>query len=96
MSSGASACFNCGERDHKSSQCPILYSPLTPGFYTGGGGGGSHSHDDESSKTKINFGFFDISNKLQRIHNFFHCSTEHGRATVTQPNTSVHETPKSV
>jgi hypothetical protein len=63
MLPGASACSVCGERDHTSSRCPCLHSPLTPGFYTGGGGGGGHSHDDddESSKTKINFGFFDMS-----------------------------------
>jgi hypothetical protein len=49
MLPNASACCVCGERDHTSSKCPTLHSPLTPGFYTGGGGGGGHSHDDDES-----------------------------------------------
>ena len=53
MLPGASACSVCNERDHKSSKCPSLHSPLTPGFYTGGGGGGGHSHDDEDEHDKI-------------------------------------------
>lgn len=51
MLPGASACCVCGEREHKSSQCPTLHSPLTPGFYTGGGGGGGHSHDDDDDES---------------------------------------------
>ncbi len=50
MLPGASACSICSERDHKSSHCPSLSSPLTPGFYTGGGGGGGHSHDDDDEE----------------------------------------------
>ncbi len=51
MLPGASACSVCNERDHKSSKCPSLHSPLTPGFYTGGGGGGGHSHDDDDDES---------------------------------------------
>jgi hypothetical protein len=96
MLPGASACCVCGEREHKSSHCPTLYSPLTPGFYTGGGGGG-HSHDDESS-----FGFFDMSidenefsksNKLQRVPYFVHRRAKNRRATIAQPHTSIHRIP---
>ncbi len=108
MLPGASMCGVCGERDHKSSHCPCLHSPLTPGFYSGGGGGGSHSHDeDESSKTKIIFGFFDMSIGLvprpideneslqihQRFFNFVHRRTKHCRKSVAQTNTSIHEVP---
>lgn len=86
MLPGASACYVCGERDHKSSKCPCLHSPLTPGFYSGGGGH-SHDDDDESLKTKI------ILNKSQRFHNFIYSSTKNSRAAITQPNTSVHMAP---
>ncbi len=84
MIPGASACYVCGERDHKSSSCPCLHSPLTPGFYSGGGGGGGHSHDDEDESLK---------NKGQRIHNFIHRGTKDCRAAITQPNTSVYMAP---
>lgn len=50
MLPGAAACTICNEHDHKSSHCPSLHSPLTPGFYTGSGGGGGHSHDDDDDE----------------------------------------------
>jgi hypothetical protein len=58
MLPGASACCLCGERNHTSSKCPTLHSPLTPGFYTGGGGGGGHSHDDEDETIKKSLSLF--------------------------------------
>ncbi len=52
MIPGACACGVCGDREHSSRDCPTLYSPLTPGFYSGGGGGGGHSHDDEDESAE--------------------------------------------
>jgi hypothetical protein len=61
-------CGVCGEREHTSSKCPSLSSPLTPGFYTGGGGGGGHSHDDDDEKIYFRiFSFFTMYNKHDSI-----------------------------
>ena len=80
MLPGASACGVCGERDHKSSHCPCLHSPLTPGFYSGGGGGGGHSHDEDDESLQIH----------QRLFNSVNRRTKHCRKSVTQPNARIH------
>ncbi len=36
--SNPAACSVCGEREHKSRQCPELYKDLQPGFYKPAGG----------------------------------------------------------
>lgn len=47
MIPNASKCSMCQSQEHTCRDCPSLYSPLTPGFYSGGGGGGGHSHNED-------------------------------------------------
>ena len=47
MIPNASKCAVCQSQEHNCRDCPSLYSPLTPGFYSGGGGGGGHNHEEE-------------------------------------------------
>ena len=59
MIPNASKCAVCQSQEHNCRDCPSLYSPLTPGFYSGGGGGGGHSHEeDDTMKNMFSFSSF--------------------------------------
>ncbi len=89
MIPNASKCAVCQSQEHNCRDCPSLYSPLTPGFYSGGGGGGGHSHDEdddairsthsveleEDNSTKNMFSFFTFTFQTSTITKYkTHCS----------------------
>ena len=51
MTSNASACSICNDRDHITTKCPELRPDLGNGFYKPAGGM-SHGGDDDDEKTR--------------------------------------------
>lgn len=56
MSSNATACSHCGERDHQDTRCPELSAPVRQeGVQKPAGGPSRGGGDDDESAKKVEF-----------------------------------------